>query len=326
VKILITTISGQLLFQYDSFTEKNDYDNALVTGLISAIIFLGKEIVSAFPKEVEFEGKILYLYKEDDIIVALLANTDAPFNSTVLPLLYAKFQQIKEEKGFNYYDAIKHQSAIEKAIKSVLADYLSQLQQKMLRAIETTDLLDVISVIKLKTVAKDVMFNGEPEFLSFEVISRLIPDGFDKILYALTVGIPIIVTGNKNIVEPVVQSLRLLSPFRVLKTLSWSNEFKRGYDLVGMKYYMGVIPSYNLVVVNLDEGVVLGGRSSTYFKSIAKQLTTLSAMEAYTFLRSELNWLIGALEEIRGKKQVSLDLPFDKMLILFEFIKRIKEF
>jgi len=204
VKILITTKNGELLYQYDSFTESQVHDNALVTGLISAIVALSSEVVSSFPRELEFEGKILYFYNENEFIAALLTDIESPFNGDILPLLLAEFRQVQKKYNFSSFEAIKYQKEISYRIKGALAEYLSNIQRNMSSFFEKTDLNDYNSIIKLKNVARDLIFEGPKDFLSFDLISRLIPEGMDKILYALVVGIPLIVTGNRSIVEPMI--------------------------------------------------------------------------------------------------------------------------
>ncbi|MHA1398611.1 MAG: hypothetical protein ACTSSF_13030, partial [Candidatus Heimdallarchaeaceae archaeon] len=296
MKILITTKNGELLYQYDSFTESQVHDNALVTGLISAIVALSSEVVSSFPRELEFEGKILYFYNENEFIAALLTDIESPFNGDILPLLLAEFRQVQKKYNFSSFEAIKYQKEISYRIKGALAEYLSNIQRNMSSFFEKTDLNDYNSIIKLKNVARDLIFEGPKDFLSFDLISRLIPEGMDKILYALVVGIPLIVTGNRSIVEPMIQSFRLLSPTRVLKVKLWSFKYEPGYDIIGTNVFRHIIPSPNVIIVNVDEGVVFGGRSSDYFQDIAKQLKNLNAMEAFSLLRTELDWIFKALK------------------------------
>ncbi|MHA1407165.1 MAG: hypothetical protein ACTSSG_07265 [Candidatus Heimdallarchaeaceae archaeon] len=324
MKILITTKNGELLYQYDSFTESQVHDNALVTGLISAIVALSSEVVSSFPRELEFEGKILYFYNENEFIAALLTDIESPFNGDILPLLLAEFRQVQKKYNFSSFEAIKYQKEISYRIKGALAEYLSNIQRNMSSFFEKTDLNDYNSIIKLKNVARDLIFEGPKDFLSFDLISRLIPEGMDKILYALVVGIPLIVTGNRSIVEPMIQSFRLLSPTRVLKVKLWSFKYEPGYDIIGTNDFRHIIPSPNVIIVNVDEGVVFGGRSSDYFQDIAKQLKNLNAMEAFSLLRTELDWIFKALKSLSIRMHSKDSLPLEKQMILFELLKRLQ--
>ncbi|MHA1401779.1 MAG: hypothetical protein ACTSQE_15615, partial [Candidatus Heimdallarchaeaceae archaeon] len=205
LKILITTSNGEMLYQYDSFTERRTYDNVLITGLISAIVVLSNEVVSSFPREIEFEGKILYFYKENDFIAALLADIDSPFNGDILPILLAKFKKVQNEHKFPLNQALKYEKEITYAIKDYLAFYLANIQKNMVRLLEETELSDYHSIIKLKAVAKDHMKENE-DFLSIELICRMLPDGLNKILFGLVVGIPIVISGNKSIVKQTINT------------------------------------------------------------------------------------------------------------------------
>ena len=325
LKLLITSKYGELLFQYDSFSESQVHDNALVTGLISAIVALSSEVISSFPREIEFEGKILYFYTENELIAALLVDIDSPFNGDILPILLAEFRSAQEKYKFHFFEAIRYEKEISSSIKSSLAEYLSNLQKNMISIYEKTDLHDYDSIIKLKNVARDIMFDGPKDFLSFDLITRLIPEGLDKILYALVVGYPIVVTGNRNIVEPMIHSFRLLSPTRLLKVKAWTFRHEVGYDIVGTEDIHGLIPSANHVIVNVDEGVVFGGRSSTYFQDISKQLANLNAMEAYSLLRTELDWIFKALKSLSIRAHSKDSLPLEKQMILFELLQRIQD-
>ncbi len=325
LKILVTSKYGELLYQYDSFSESQVHDNALVTGLISAIVALSSEVVSSFPREIEFEGKILYFYTENELIAALLVDIDSPFNGDILPILLAEFRSAQERYNFNLFEAIRFEKEISSGIKSSLAEYLSNIQKNMVSIYEKTDLHDYDSVIKLKNVARDIVFDGPMDFLSFDLITRLIPEGLDKILYALIVGYPVVVTGNRNIVEPMIHSLRLLSPTRLLKVKPWIFKYETGYDIVGTKDIQNLMPSPNHIIVNIDEGVVFGGRTSTYFQDISKQLTNLNAMEAYSLLRTELDWIFEALKSLSIRAHSKDSLPLEKQLILFELLQRIQD-
>ena len=324
LKILITTKNGELLYQYDSFSENKIHDNALVTGLISAIVTLSSEVVCSFPREIEFEGKILYFYTENDLIVAMLVDIQAPFNGDILPLLLAEFRKVKQEFKFSNYQAIKYEGEIAGAIKSALAEYLSNMQKNMINIFDKTGLIDKNSLIKLKSVAKDVITNGSNDFLSFEMIARIIPEGMDKILYGLIVGIPVVVVGNRSIAEPMIHTLRLLSPTKILKVKPWSFKYKKGYDIIGTNDFVDLIPSITLVVVNIDEGIVFGGRSSAYFQDLTKQIINLDAMEAFTLLRSELDWIFKAFDSLSIKTHSKDALPLEKQMILFELLKRLQ--
>ena len=324
VKILITTKNGELLYQYDSSSEQVVVDNALVTGLISAIIALSSEVVYSFPREIEYEGKILYFYNENDLVVSLLVDIESPFNGNILPLLLAEFKQVQLKNKFHAFEAIRYEEEIGTQIKSCLAEYLSNIQQNMVNFFQRTDLSDYDSIIKLKTVAKDSMLDNTRDFLSFDVITRLIPEGIDKILYGLVVGIPVIVSGNRNLVESMIQSLRFLSPTKLLKVKSWSFKYQTGFDLIGTNDYRGLIPSVNLIIVNLEEGIVYGGRSSSYFEKIAKQLPDLTAMEAYSFIRTELDWIFQSLESLSIRTHSRESLPLEKQMILLELLEKLQ--
>jgi len=324
VKLLITSKNGELLFQYDSSSESVVVDNALVTGLISAIIALSSEVVYSFPREIEYEGKILYFYYENDLVVSLLVDIESPFNGNILPLLLAQFKKVQLKHQFHFFDAIRYENEIGIEIKSCLAEYLSNIQQNMMNVFEKTDLTDYDSLIKLKSVAKDSMLDNSRDFLSFDVITRLIPEGIDKILYGLVVGIPVIVTGNRNIVESMIQSLRFLSPTKLLKVKFWSFQFERGFDIIGTNDYRGLIPSVNLIIINLEDGIVYGGRSSSYFEKISLQLPDLSAIEAYSFIRAELDWIFKSLESLSIRTHSKESLPLEKQMILLELLEKLQ--
>ncbi len=323
VKILITSKNGELLYQYDSYSENVVIDNALVTGLISAIITLSSEVVYSFPREIEYEGKILFFYNENELVASLLVDIESPFNGNILPLLLAEFKQVQLKHKFNSYEAISYEEEIGVQIKSCLAGYLSNIQQNMINIFEKTDLTDYDSLIKLKNVAKDSMLDNSRDFLSFEVITRLIPEGIDKILYGLVIGIPVIVAGNRNIVESMIQSLRFLSPTKLLKVKFWSFSYERGYDIIGTNDYRGLIPSVSLIIANLDDGIVYGGRSSSYFEGISKQLPGLSAMDAYSLVRTELDWIFQSLESLSIRAHSKESLPLEKQMILLELLEKL---
>ncbi len=324
VKILITTKNGELLYQYDSLPDSVVHDNALVTGLISAIIALSSEVVCSFPREIEYEGKILYFYYENDLVTSLLVDIESPFNGNILPLLLAEFKFVQSKHKFHVYEALRFEIEIGDRIKSCLAEYLSNIQRNMITIFEKTDLTDYDSLIKLKNVAKDGVLEGKVDFLSFEVIGRLIPEGLDKILYGLVIGIPVVVSGNRNIVESMVQSLRFLSPTKLLKVKFWSNKHEKGYDILGTNDYSGLMPSHNLIVANIDDGIVYGGLSSGYFQDIASQLPGLDAMEAYSLVRSELDWIFRALEALSIRAHSKDSLPLEKQMILLKLLEKLQ--
>ena len=324
MKILITTKNGELLYQYDSSSETVLIDNALVTGLISAIIALSSEVVCSFPREIEYEGKILYFYNENDLIASLLVDIESPFNGNILPLLLAEFKQVQLQHKFHAYEAIRFEKEIGIQIKSCLAEYLSNIQNNMLNIFEKTDLTDYESLIKLKNVARDSMLDNSRDFLSFDVITRLIPEGLEKVIYGLVVGIPVLVTGNRNIVESMIQSLRFLSPTKLLKVKFWSFKYERGFDIIGTNDYSGLVPSINLIIVNLDDGIVYGGKSSSYFENITKQLPGLSAMEAYSLIRTELDWIFKSLESLSIRAHSKESLSLEKQMILLELLEKLQ--
>ena len=188
---------------------------------------------------------------------------------------------------------------------------------------EKTDLTDYDSLIKLKNVAKDGALEGNMDFLSFEVIGRLLPEGLDKVLYGLVIGIPVVVAGNRNVVETMTQSLRFLSPTKLLKVKLWSHNYEKGFDIIGTNDFKGLIPSHNLIIANLDDGIVYGGLSSQYFQDIATQLPGLNAMEAYSLVRSELDWIFKALESLSIRAHSKDSLPLEKQMILLKLLEKL---
>ncbi len=323
MKILITSLDGELLFQYDSFSEKKVYDNALVTSLIGAIVALSKEVISSFPREIEYGDKILYFYNENDYIVALLIDTESPFNGNILPLLLAAFKETQEKYHFSKSTAIKYEKEIKKALMGYLAEYLSTMQQNMLNIMEKTGLTDFESLTKLKTVARQNMLN-EDDMLSVELICRMIPDGLSKLLYGLVVGIPIIITGNRSISQQMAATLSLLCPTRNIRVKLWSNRYIRGYDIIATNDITRIASSPDVIIVNIDDGIVLGGRHSKYFEEISCHLCKLSTIDAFNFLRSELDWIFQAFEKLSINSFSKDSLPFEKQMILFELLKRLR--
>jgi hypothetical protein len=323
VKILITTKNGELLYQYDSLPDSVIHDNALVTGLISAIIALSSEVVCSFPREIEYEGKILYFYYENDLVASILADIESPFNGNILPLLVAEFKSVQIKHNFHAFEALRYENEIGERIKSCLAEYLSNIQRNMITIFEKTDLTDYDSLIKLKNVAKDGALEGNMDFLSFEVIGRLLPEGLDKILYGLVIGIPVVVVGNRNVVETMAQSLRFLSPTKLLKVKLWSHKYEKGFDILGTNDFRGLIPSHSLIIANLDDGIVYGGLSSQYFQDIATQLPGLTALEAYSLVRSELDWIFKALEALSIRAHSKDSLPLEKQMILLKLLEKL---
>ncbi|MHA1400955.1 MAG: hypothetical protein ACTSQE_11465, partial [Candidatus Heimdallarchaeaceae archaeon] len=121
-----------------------------------------------------------------------------------------------------------------------------------------------------------------------------------------------------------INTLRLLCPTRILTTQSWSRIYVRGYDLIGTNDIKRLVPSSNLILVNIDDGIVLGGRTSQYFADIECQICKLNTMEAFSFIRSELEWIFKAFDELSIDVFSKQSLPFEKQLILFELLKRIQ--
>lgn len=322
LKIIITTETGELLFSYDSFTENRKYDNVLITGLISAIVVLSNEVVSSFPREIEFEGKILYFYRENEFIAALLADIESPFNGSILPIILGVFKEVQEKYSFPTHKAMRYDREIAHAVKDCLAMYLANMQKKMVKLLDDTDVADYNSIIKVKAVAKDFLKDSS-QFLPIDLICRMIPDGMEKILYGLVVGIPIVISGNKDIVEQLINSLRMLCPTRILKIKYWSDKYVSGYDIIGTNDARLLKPSLYQLYINVNDGIVLGGKSTQYFKDIECQICNLNTIEAFNFIRSELNWIFKAFEELKIDVFSKKSLPLEKQLILFELLKRL---
>ncbi|MBY9001251.1 MAG: hypothetical protein KGD64_10075 [Candidatus Heimdallarchaeota archaeon] len=167
------------------------------------------------------------------------------------------------------------------------------------------------------------MFDGSREFISFDLISRIVPEGLDKVLYGIVIGIPVVVVGNRNLAEPMIHTLHLLSPTRILEVKPWSFKYEHGYDIIGTNDYEDLMPSNTLIIVNIDEGVVFGGRSSVYFEDLIKQISCLNAMEAFNLLRTELDWIFQSLESLSIRSLSKDNLSLEKQMILFELLKRI---
>lgn len=322
MKILISTEYGELLYQYDSFNEINHHDNALISGLLSAIISLSREVVSSFPREIEFEGRMLYFYQENEYITAMLVDTDSPFKSHLLPLILADYKRVRDQYHFNNHDAIKYEKQITDAIRGCLAKYLSNIQKRMITILDRTQLLDYFSLLSLKQVAKEQSMKNIPDYLPIRMVNRLIPNKIDTLLFCLVMGIPIVFTGNKSIVELIIPTFQLLCPTRSLQVKQWADKYQEGFDIIGTNNIEHLTPNTELCVVNLDEGIIHGGKTSPYFQKIADQMKELSSIEAFSFMRSEMQWILDAFESLNLNKHKN-SLPIEKQMVLYELLKRL---
>ncbi|NVM55420.1 MAG: hypothetical protein HWN66_17065 [Candidatus Helarchaeota archaeon] len=147
-------------------------------------------------------------------------------------------------------------------------------------------------------VATSLQKKEEPKEIqkSLLLLFNLVRKDLDKVVNAVLMGDPIVVTGDKGLVELIINTLTIFCPDRTPKLVYWTEEFTSG-DIIGGPSYLSTVFQTNLIL-DLTKGKVSGGRSNIFCKKLLKQARQLDSSQAELVIKHKLKKVHASTQEL----------------------------
>lgn len=158
------------------------------------------------------------------------------------------------------------------------------LRQKVITPVTVTD-------INESDYVDDIQKEMFRLFSGFRFLYKKLKEEIAKVLFGLITGQQIVITGEQNEVEAVIESLLYFAEHRFPFVYSWTDEILPSADIIGTKssnvdYYL------NALIVDLENNVVINGFSNKFCLELACKINHLSDISTYQQeIRHELNQL-----------------------------------
>ncbi len=132
---------------------------------------------------------------------------------------------------------------------------------------------------------------------SIPFLRKLLKKDLAKVVYGLFIGMRIVVTGDPDLINQVMDSIEIFSPHRNLKKAYWITDIeKSGFDIIGVPPQLCNL-YLDSIRVNLIKKTVVGLKSNKNFSKIVKQLEKLKAEKVLPFIKKQFNFLFKKLRE-----------------------------
>ncbi|NHJ49970.1 MAG: hypothetical protein FK733_19415 [Asgard group archaeon] len=117
-------------------------------------------------------------------------------------------------------------------------------------------------------------------FSGYRFLYKLLGDEISKIIFGLITGQQIVITGEKNVVEAIIDSLVIFIEHKHPIIESWSLETDSIADIVGLKEIKSN-HFKNSLIVDLSLNIIKNGLTNNYCRNLAKNLFELPDMSVY---------------------------------------------
>ena len=119
------------------------------------------------------------------------------------------------------------------------------------------------------------------------LLFNLVNKSLDKAVNALILDKPVFITGDKALVEIIIDTLSIFSLKRKLNVVNWTEEFVHGDIIGGPSNLLELYKSQ--VCLDLTKGKVIGGDSNKFCKDLLKKVSKLDSGEGEKIIQKELD-------------------------------------
>lgn len=152
---------------------------------------------------------------------------------------------------------------------------------------------------------------------SLLLLFNLVPKDLDRIIEALILGDPVLVTGDKAVVELIIDTLTLFCIDHTPQIVYWTEEYVEG-DIIGGPPYLKDL--YNkAAIIDLHKGKVFYGNSNNYCKKCLKRARQLDSGQAEQLMNAYFTHFQAAVTDFvdivtqNNPHQTSLDNFIEKI-------------
>lgn len=237
-------------------------------------------------------------------------------DSTII-LLFNEAEALHFYRNINLYEDLFNKQA-EKMVKLIQTEVNKQKIESELKSFYSKVTDTIVAAFKKK---------AEPRTpkKSTLLLFNLVRKDLDKAVNALIKGDPVIVTGDKPLVELIVDTLTIFCTESEPQIIHWTEEFAPG-DIIGGPTYPEVYESG--LIINLNKGKVSGGPSNLFCKKLLKRARQFDSSHGEIAIKKNLQKIHSATKELIEMITQRLVVPasIDKFIVdldtdELEFIK-----
>ena len=126
---------------------------------------------------------------------------------------------------------------------------------------------------------------------SLILLFNLAQKDLDKVVHELILGNPVVVTGDKPLVELIINTLKIFYD-GTPKIVYWTDEYTSGDIIGGPPYLIEVFKSST--ILDLKDGKVINGKSNKFSKKLLKRARRLDSDHAEQLIKQNLTKLYAA--------------------------------
>ncbi|NVM01904.1 MAG: hypothetical protein HWN67_06190 [Candidatus Helarchaeota archaeon] len=131
---------------------------------------------------------------------------------------------------------------------------------------------------------------------SLLLLFNLVPKNLDKVINALILGDPVIVTGDKTLVKLIIDTISIFCVERTPEIIYWTKDYMLG-DIIGGPSKLEDIFKTS-ILVDLKKGKVNGGESNKFCKKLINRAKYLDSEQAEQKIKNSIKSFISAKNEL----------------------------
>ncbi|MFX0135139.1 MAG: hypothetical protein ACFFDN_15965, partial [Candidatus Hodarchaeota archaeon] len=145
---------------------------------------------------------------------------------------------------------------------------------------------------------------------SLLLLFNLVQKNLDRVVNALILGEPVIVTGDKTLVKLIIDTLTMFYIEKTPKTVYWTKDYMLG-DIIGGPSNLTEIFKTS-VLVDLKKGKVTGGESNKFCKNLINRAKQLDSEQAEQKIKASIKNFLSSknklLEMVKEDKVTSSNI------------------
>jgi len=322
IKGVLVTVQTKPIF-FKSFDSAFNPSGDLLGGFLSALNIFARGLNEDQIKTV-IMGKMTYynylLNKDADLNLILI--TDESSSDTdlkkIIPAIKAKF--LKKYGLKEITDHMCQPSYFDEFGLSIDSDIQKINQVSIDQAAD--EIADELLIIPLEENPRLDLTN-----ISFPFVFKFIKNDLGKVIYALFIHMPVVITGEPSLVQLIIDTLKLFSPHHRLKVIYWTETFNETRaDIIGIPPHL-VGLYIDSTIVDLRTGTVEGLKENKFFDELVKNIKKLDNLKIFPYAETQINFLSKKIRELvelinsknitnQDLNQLSKDLDLDILKIL----------
>ncbi|MHA1401235.1 MAG: hypothetical protein ACTSQE_12870 [Candidatus Heimdallarchaeaceae archaeon] len=263
---LISRTGVPIYFKEHLSSKEDNIDQVtLFSGVISAIQSVLSETKVGTAKYFATSTNEVFMEISEKFGVILIKNLDESYSREIIEKILS---EITTEIVFNFPNIDEHfiiNKEQEQKINTIIKKIIEKYE---VSASETKEISGNYIDYYLSKKSKAI---GD----SFLLLMNAIQKNFETVFYALIVGEPIIVCGNKNMVQEVIHNLKIASPFPFHNIIECTNAYISPQigSIIGISQDLEEkYRETDSVIINVEKKTAFGSTKPNYLKNLVKKL------------------------------------------------------